>query len=984
MPQLRLKIRLIVCGMLLISSSQAFASDHRGLVRFNAQPVPGATITAIQGQQTVNAITDQMGSYLLTGLADGVWHIKVEMPGFAPLERDVTISGAAPVEGWDLRMLSLAEMAQGISASPAVASKSPTDTDARQPLLSDGMASADDSLLINGTVNNGASTAFGQSRAFGNNRKGTKALYNGSLGIIANNSIFDARAYSLSGLNSPKPSYNHLTGLASFGGPLRIPYLIWQNGPNFTLNYQWVRDHNASVQAGLVPTVEQRAGDLSSPGTPVVIDPKTHQPFPGNIVPVSSQAQALLTLYPLPNSASNPRYNYQIPTVGINHQDNWQTRLTQKISKKEQVYGTFSGQSIRGDTTNLFDFTDKTNSLGLNSTITLQRVFTPRLSMTLGYQYSRLAQRVTPYFAGRINVSGQAGIGGNDQDVSNWGPPTLNFASGIATLFDTQSSFARNQTNGVAYSALWSHNRHNIRLGVDFQRQQFNLLGQQDPRGTFAFTGAASGYDFADFLLGTPDTSSIAFGNADKYLRASVYDAYIADDFRISPGLTINAGLRWDYGSPITEKYNRLVNLDIAPAYTAIAPVIATAPVGALTGRQYPHSLVQPDRLDFEPRIGSAWRPITDSSLVLRAGYGIYYNTSIYLPIASAMAQQSPLSKSLSLQNSANYPLTLANGFSPPSSTGTNTYAVDPNLRVGYAQNWNLSAQTDLPWSTVVTVSYLGIKGVHGQQQFLPNTYPTGAANPCSSCPSGYVYLASGGNSSRQAGQLQLRRRLHGGFTGAIQYTYAKAIDNASLGGGTAQSGPVIAQNWLDLKAERGPSNFDQRHLVNLSLQYTSGMGKGGITTLQGWRGAALREWTFATQVSRGSGLPQTPIYFAAVQGTGITGSLRPDTTGDSITAAPTGLFLNPGAYKAPARGLFGDAGRNSIAGPSQFSLDGSIGRTLRLRDPLNLDFRIDGTNILNHAAFTGWNTVTTNSQFGLPVAVNPMRSLQTTLRLRF
>src|SRR5438046_7474469 len=152
---------------------------------------------------------------------------------------------------------------------------------------------------------------------------------------------------------------------------------------------------------------------------------------------------------------------------------------------------------------------------------------------------------------------------------------------------------------------LWNHNRHNFRCGGDFRRQQFNYLSQQEPRGTFTFTGAATqgsangvavgGSDFADFLLGIPDTSSIAFGNADKYFRQSVYDAYLADDWRMSPQFTLNAGIRWEYGAPITELYGRLVNLDIAPTFAAAAPVVATDPVGRRMVEIYAESLSRTD-----------------------------------------------------------------------------------------------------------------------------------------------------------------------------------------------------------------------------------------------------------------------------------------------------------------------------------------------------------------------------------------------------
>src|SRR4051812_10755124 len=210
-------------------------------------------------------------------------------------------------------------------------------------------------------------------------------------------------------------------------------------------------------------------------------------------------------------------------------------------------------------------------------------------------------------------------------------------------------------------------------------------------------------------------------------------------------------------------------------------------------------------------------------------------------------------------------------------------------------------------------------------------------------CPTGFAYVTSNGNSKREAGQIQVRRRMHNGIAASLQYTYSKAIDDAALGG-KGQGTAVIAQDWLNLAGERGLSNFDQRHLLTLQAQYSTGMGVGGGTLLSGWRGALFKEWTFGTQITAGSSLPQNPIFVAAVQGTGVTGSIRPNCTGAAIDAAPSGSFLNPAAVAAPAPGEWGNAGRNSITGPAQFSLDGSLGRTFRLGDRLNADFRIDSS----------------------------------------
>jgi trimeric autotransporter adhesin len=154
---------------------------------------------------------------------------------------------------------------------------------------------------------------------------------------------------------------------------------------------------------------------------------------------------------------------------------------------------------------------------------------------------------------------------------------------------------------------------------------------------------------------------------------------------------------------------------------------------------------------------------------------------------------------------------------------------------------------------------------------------------------------------------------------------------------------------------------------------------------LSGWRGALFKEWAVSTTINAGSGLPLTPTVFSATPGTGITGPLRPDYTGAPLYEAPAGFLLNPAAYALAPAGQWGNAGRDSITGPDQFSLNASLARTFRLKDRYSLDLRVDATNALNHVVFASWNTIVNSGQFGLPTPpANAMRSLQTTLRVRF
>ena len=531
------------------------AAQHSGQVLFSGLPVPGASVTASQGEKKLHSVTDAEGVYTFADLSDDTWTLDVQMTGFSALRRQVTVSENAPAERWDLALLPLEQIKSAVPmgtrvsapqapapAVPSLAPAAPKEVAPKETKNDEEGAAAADGLLINGSSNNGAASPFAQFAAFGNSRSGHRGLYNGGLGIIGDTSALDAQSFSLTGQQTPKPSYSRITGVATLGGPLRIPHLL-KNGPVFFLGYQWTRNRDASTGTGLMPTLAERNGLI-----------------PASLV--SPQALYLLSFYPLPNFAGSSRYNYQIPLVSATHQDALQARLNKSIGQRNQIYGRFAFQDTRSSSPNLFSFLDTSDVLGLAADVNWSHRFGSHVFMTLGYQFSRLSTHNVPYFENRENVSGEAGITGNNQAPVNWGPPSLTFSSGITGLADGLPASNHNQTGSVSNSTLWIHGRHYVSLGGDFRRQQFNYLSQQNPRGNFGFTGAESGSDFSDFLLGVPDTSSIAFGNADKYFRQSVYDLYATDDWRMSPELTINAVIRWEYGAPITELYGRLVNLD--------------------------------------------------------------------------------------------------------------------------------------------------------------------------------------------------------------------------------------------------------------------------------------------------------------------------------------------------------------------------------------------------------------------------------------
>ena len=744
------------------------AAEHKGQVKFNGLPVPAATVTATQGDRTLSVVVDENGNYFFPDLPDGMWTFETEMLGFARAKQDVTVEGTADIPAFDLKMLSLDEI-NAVTAPPAsrlsvtqnpsiaapgadtnnvknkkgstAAAGAPANgqagfqrpavnaipnaapapsSDSAEPAAtgpfagqsaSDLSQRASDGLLIIGSQNNGASSPFAQAGSFGNNRRGPGSLYNGSIGIQEDNSALDARNFSYTGQNTPKPEQNHLTGLFNFGGPIRIPHLI-RNGPQLTLNYQWVRNHTAQTNPYDVPDAALRAGDFSSLHQQLYF---AGAPLQGNMIPqslISTQATALLKYFPRPNLLGSSIFNYQIPVIGETHQDQMRAQLNKNIGNKNFLYGYYAFQRTAADTNNEFGFLDKTHSLGQSIQANWQHRINQRMFAHFQVAFSRNSNTLDPFFANRENVSGEAGITGNNQQSLNWGPPTLGFSSGISPLSDQVAGVTHNQTTQFTYDTSWSRGRHEFSWGADYSRLEFNNIGQANPRGSFQFTGLATsppssvvpvfGADFADFLLGIPDTAAISNGNADKYFRQSQFHVFGGDNWRVGPALTVTSAVHWNYQPPMTELYGRLANLDVLDDFSAVSPVTATDPAGSRTGIHYPDSLLRPDKREFSPRVGIAWRPIPASSMVVRAGYGVYFDTSIYQSIATSLATQPPFSTTLSIPNTAQNPLTLAQGFVAPSNQITNTYAIDPNLRVGYAQIWQASVQRDLPGSLVM------------------------------------------------------------------------------------------------------------------------------------------------------------------------------------------------------------------------------------------------------------------------------------------
>ena len=819
-----------------------------------------------------------------------------------------------------------------------------------------------------------------------------------------NNSALNAKPFSISGQEIAQPAYAQSRFGVVAGGPLVIPKLVKDPSTNFFISYFGTRAKNAAPVVTTVPTELERQGNFSQtvlPGVPIQLyDPATHQPFAQNIIPASRLdpvAQKLLGYFPLPNQVGLVN-NYEAFYAVPQNTDNASLRIQRNLTKADRLSFRINGQRRDGrPSPQPFGFLDSTSGYGLNTNLGWTRNISPRIVSNAQVTFNRNRSETTPFFANGADVAAELGIAGTSSNPLNYGPPNLNFTN-FGALSDASPILTRNQSQSGSENVIWSRGAHTFTWGMQFTRSDLNTQTDQNGRGTFNFTGVATsaldsrglpivgtGFDFADFLIGLPQSSSIRYGDSSTYFRQNIWTGYFQDDWKIRPSLTINAGIRYEYFSPLSEKYGHIANLDIAPGYTSVA-VVTPGATGPYSGT-FPAGLINPDYNNFSPRLGLAWKvPKIKRSTIVRAGYGIYYNGQAYIPFGLRLAGQPPFAVSNNVNTTPQDVLTLATGFlSTVPGEVTNTYAIDRNYRTPYAQTWSLSIQHELPKGFFVELGYLGTKGTRLDVQTLPNEGPPELQqrNQLGQAV-GFTFDSSVGNSIYHALQVRATQRFRRGISMSAFYVYSKSIDDSSSFGG---AGNTVAQNWLNLAAERGLSSFDRRHSFDMNWVLTSPVGNpGSRIDAKTLAGRLLRDWTLSGSVVAQTGTPLTARVLgnsARLAQTGGIGSGRANATG--LDLASSAGFFNLAAFTTPPSGEFGDAGRNTIPGPGLFTINAAFGRSFQFGESRRrLELRMEANNLLNHVNYTNINTVVNASTYGLPIAATSMRSLSAVLRFRF
>ncbi|HEV2491205.1 MAG TPA: TonB-dependent receptor [Candidatus Acidoferrales bacterium] len=740
-----------------------------------------------------------------------------------------------------------------------------------------------------------------------------------------------------------------------------------------------------------------------------------------NMIPtgrISTQAIALLNYIP---NASLPGaiQNFHFVTTTTSNSNNLNVRLIHNFGASSTAMP-FPRRGGSRNTLNFgFSYRDSNNAITnpfptLGGSTTTRSFDIPvgyahsfgKLTNSLRFDFNRSRTLAQNLFAFLTNVAGQAGIGGVSPSPFDWGVPNLSFTT-FAGVQDANPLLDRNQTFTFSDSMILTHGKHTLRWGGDFRRIQINTETSSDPRGSFTFAGSntaqfvidpttgnpvqqpGTGFDFGDFLLGLPaqtriqcgsNSSGACVGSANYHFRGNSWDWFLQDDWHLHGNFTMNLGLRYEYVSPLSETSNQLVNLDVAPGFTAVAPV-EPGQTGPFTGA-FPNTLVNPDRDNLAPRVGIAWKPLKNT--VVRSSYGINYNTGAYNSIAQQLAFQPPFSLTETNTESSSTSLSLANGFpAPPPSSITNNYGASRNYQLGYVQIWNLDVQQELSKTLLFNADYTGSKGTNLDILEDPNRTPTGLRIPG---VQPFDFEAAEGDSILHAGTIRLRKRLSAGVSVGGAYTYSKSIDNASSIGGGATT---VAQDAFNLAAERGLSNFDQTHRFTGDYLWELPLGADRRWLVQkGVMQSLFGNWEWSGNWTISSGLPFTANILgnSAELARGTNGTLRANATGQPVTLSnpTTAAWFNTGAFTTPPSGQFGNVGRNTIRGPGSLLWDMAVTKVLPLGESRMLEIRAQANNVFNRPQFSSIDTTMNTAAFGQVVGTGPMRTMQIVTRFRF
>jgi hypothetical protein len=709
-------------------------------------------------------------------------------------------------------------------------------------------------------------------------------------------------------------------------------------------------------------------------------------------------------------------------------------RVDHQFSANDSITGRYSQYGHeQGSTGNTFV---ATNLAGYGATTTNR----PR--------QANLAE--THLFSATLVNEFRAGFGRSSPIFSSQSPvdgPRIQFTNGQVDRFGQSEIFPQGRTqNTFQYTdtVTWSRGAHNLKFGADVYRYQLNSFFDNLTRGLYTFA------DWNGFAAGAPTNDSQNFGTSLRGNRVTMHDYFVQDDWKASRNLTLNIGLRTEVSTGTSEVNGLISNLD--PGCTDPIGAAGAGPFGCITiGRPSNHTHVS-----WGPRFGFAWSPGSSRKTVVRGGYGIAYDFLFLNPIVNQRFLP-PYVTSSTLSGAARFSggNTFANLISGTATAqqqasgqvgrlsatalnfGNFNPAIDPNLRPPMVQQWSFGLQRELARDLVVKATYVGSKGDHLQESRPVNLIVDPRLVPAASVADETARLASfqAVNSGQNGGLNSRSNRLDPRFNNvtvlessaasnyhAIEllalksfarsyflqagYTYGKSIDNGSDALGVLINDNPLAQDPRNMRAERAPSQFDQRQRLVVTHTWEPNWGAG---ISKAWLRRLARGWGFSGISSFRSGFPLTfdgagrrGITPLSLTGSGTGQPVRPNAAGPvafdpqpaGSPGAPSGLTtdIQPiSAYAAslgltqPLLGNFGTLGRNTNRLAGERNFDWNIYKNTAITERVKLQLRCEMYNVFNGHAFQDVNRNITSPAFGQYTTVSTnARSMQLGARIVF
>ncbi|HKP73434.1 MAG TPA: TonB-dependent receptor, partial [Pyrinomonadaceae bacterium] len=561
--------------------------------------------------------------------------------------------------------------------------------------------------------------------------------------------------------------------------------------------------------------------------------------------------------------------------------------------------------------------------------------------------------------------------------------------TGYSPLGDEYNNPQQSATNIFQFIDNVSYVRgtHLAKFGFEFRALQQNAFRDVQSRGFLTFSNSfpLTGNALADLLLGFPAITGGARLDNQQHLRGESYNLFVNDSFRVTPRLTLSAGLRYEYNSAPVDPDDRANLYD-----TATRSLVRVGTNGV------PRSGYAPDKNNFAPRVGLAWTVNDSGTTVVRAGYGVYYDQSALAP-GEGLYFNAPYFDFNFFFSLPGLPLTLNDPFPRnfPFPLPKSAFAYQRNLRTPYMQHWSAGIQQQLGRSRVLEIGYAGSKGTklltaRDINQPRPSALPF-ILRPVPQFDD-INLIESRANSVYHSLQVRFQQRLTRGLSLLSSYTYAKSLDDAS-NFFTSAGDPNFPQDSLNLRAERARSNFDVRHRLSVSYSYELPFGAGrDYLNNDGMLTTLLSGFQLNGIVTLQSGRPFTVALLQEIDNSntgrstlGFGANDRPNVTGDPVLGQRTPeQWFNTSAFAFPAFGTFGNSGRNILDGPSYKNVNASLLKNTRLGERFNLQLRLEAFNLFNHPNFNLPDNFLGSPTFGQILSARDPRHLQFGAKLLF